>query len=271
MSDIHTHTVKPTIEEPFVRPAAAAELCLDMFFRKRGLIASSWLFQAELASFVNPYLFFFCFVIQASALDALLDDSVMFAKKLRDMGQPVSLKVVEDLPHGFLSLAQLSRETEVASDICVKQIRKVFLKDCVAPALQQHANLEDTYMSSNSPRWLNSVGSLEVKRKTWHYAVKTKQNGAINSCTNSWGSGLKWGKLRSCTLYVYCTKFLQVFQPALQETTQVFIATRFSFVSSNAKKNGLTTWCARKDQQLFLPLISGPAVFTLCMKKCLCY
>lgn len=81
-----------------------------------------------------------------------MDDSVMFAKKLRDMGQPVSLTVVEDLPHGFLSLAQLSRETEVASDICVKQIRKIFLKDSQAPVPLQHPDLEDTYMSSNSSR-----------------------------------------------------------------------------------------------------------------------
>ncbi|KAL6099449.1 lipe [Pungitius sinensis] len=64
--------------------------------------------------------------IVASALDALLDDSVMFAKKLRDMGQPVSLTVVEDLPHGFLSLYQLAKETEVAADICVEQMRTIF-------------------------------------------------------------------------------------------------------------------------------------------------
>ncbi|KAJ8000309.1 hypothetical protein DPEC_G00203500 [Dallia pectoralis] len=62
----------------------------------------------------------------ASALDALLDDSVMFAKKLRDMGQPVTLRVVEDLPHGFLSLSGLAKETKVASDICVERIRAVF-------------------------------------------------------------------------------------------------------------------------------------------------
>ncbi|XP_028976239.2 hormone-sensitive lipase isoform X2 [Esox lucius] len=60
----------------------------------------------------------------ASALDALLDDSVMFAKKLRDMGQPVTLVVVEDLPHGFLSLSGLAKEIQVASDICVERIRK---------------------------------------------------------------------------------------------------------------------------------------------------
>ncbi len=59
-------------------------------------------------------------------MDALLDDSVMFAKKLRNMNQPVTLTVVEDLPHGFLSLFQLSKETQEASNICVKQIREVF-------------------------------------------------------------------------------------------------------------------------------------------------
>lgn len=64
--------------------------------------------------------------IVASALDALLDDSVMFAKKLRNMNQPVTLTVVEDLPHGFLSLVQLSKETQEASEICVKRIREVF-------------------------------------------------------------------------------------------------------------------------------------------------
>ncbi|XP_068431477.1 lipase, hormone-sensitive a isoform X2 [Clinocottus analis] len=64
--------------------------------------------------------------IVASALDALLDDSVMFAKKLRDMGQPVHLTVVEDLPHGFLSLYQLAKETDVAADICVEEMRTIF-------------------------------------------------------------------------------------------------------------------------------------------------
>lgn len=50
----------------------------------------------------------------------------MFARKLRAMGQPVSLTVVEDLPHGFLSLAQLARETEVASSVCMEQLRLIF-------------------------------------------------------------------------------------------------------------------------------------------------
>lgn len=59
-------------------------------------------------------------------MDALLDDSVMFAKKLKNIDQPVTLTVVEDIPHGFLSLSQLCKETKDASDICVARIREVF-------------------------------------------------------------------------------------------------------------------------------------------------
>lgn len=86
---------------------------------------------------------------QASALDALLDDSVMFAKKLRDMGQPVSLTVVEDLPHGFLSLSQLSKETEGAAEMCVEQMRAIFQQEDRRPALRKRPTLEETYQSSS--------------------------------------------------------------------------------------------------------------------------
>ncbi|XP_051018565.1 hormone-sensitive lipase isoform X1 [Acomys russatus] len=61
----------------------------------------------------------------ACALDPMLDDSVMFARRLRDLGQPVTLNVVEDLPHGFLSLAALCRETRQAAQLCVQRIRLV--------------------------------------------------------------------------------------------------------------------------------------------------
>ncbi|KAI4817624.1 hypothetical protein KUCAC02_011007 [Chaenocephalus aceratus] len=87
--------------------------------------------------------------IVASALDALLDDSVMFAKKLRDMGQPVSLTVVEDLPHGFLSLSQLSKETEGAAEMCVEQMRAIFQQEDRRPALRKRPTLEETYQSSS--------------------------------------------------------------------------------------------------------------------------
>ncbi|KAM6154182.1 hormone-sensitive lipase [Erethizon dorsatum] len=63
--------------------------------------------------------------IVACALDPMLDDSVMFARRLRALGQPVTLRVVEDLPHGFLSLASLCRETRQAAQLCVERIRLI--------------------------------------------------------------------------------------------------------------------------------------------------
>ncbi|PWA16791.1 hypothetical protein CCH79_00017867, partial [Gambusia affinis] len=91
----------------------------------------------------------------ASALDALLDDSVMFAKKLRAMGQAVTLTVVDDLPHGFLSLVQICKETQFACDICVSRIRMVFQPDAASAALAD-ADL--------APRC--RVGSATTGRKT---------------------------------------------------------------------------------------------------------
>ncbi|XP_077839053.1 hormone-sensitive lipase isoform X8 [Macaca mulatta] len=71
--------------------------------------------------------------IVACALDPMLDDSVMFARRLRNLGQPVTLRVVEDLPHGFLTLAALCRETRQAAELCVERIRLV-LTPPAAPA-----------------------------------------------------------------------------------------------------------------------------------------
>ncbi|XP_036603833.1 hormone-sensitive lipase isoform X1 [Trichosurus vulpecula] len=65
--------------------------------------------------------------IVACALDPMLDDSVMFARRLRGLGRPVSLRVVEDLPHGFLSLAALCRETRQATALCVERIRLILM------------------------------------------------------------------------------------------------------------------------------------------------
>lgn len=73
-------------------------------------------------------------------MDALLDDSVMFAKKLRNINQPVTLTVVEDLPHGFLSLVQFSKETQDAADMCVRKIREVFQQEEL-PADQRQPGL----------------------------------------------------------------------------------------------------------------------------------
>ncbi|KAK6323510.1 hypothetical protein J4Q44_G00058490 [Coregonus suidteri] len=97
--------------------------------------------------------------LAVSALDALLDDSVMFAKKLRDVGQPVTLRVVEDLPHGFLSLLGISEETQVASDICVERIRQVFQQQTLPYCTRKAPKFERT----NHGAWKKIVVLREVE------------------------------------------------------------------------------------------------------------
>ncbi|XP_029115986.1 hormone-sensitive lipase isoform X3 [Scleropages formosus] len=87
--------------------------------------------------------------IVACALDPMLDDSVMFAKRLRNIDQPVTLRVVEDLPHGFLSLSQLSRETREAANVCVERIREVFTQQGPPLTTQKHRKLERTGQGVN--------------------------------------------------------------------------------------------------------------------------
>ncbi|KAM3922497.1 hormone-sensitive lipase isoform 2-T2 [Leptodactylus fuscus] len=85
--------------------------------------------------------------IVACALDPMLDDSVMFAKRLRALNRPVTLKVVDDLPHGFLTLAHLSQETRNATNVCIQRIKQVLREDPPAPpaaAPRKHRKLERT-------------------------------------------------------------------------------------------------------------------------------
>lgn len=98
--------------------------------------------------FIIPSPFAFCHdsspLSQACALDPMLDDSVMFAKRLRNIDQPVTLCVVDDLPHGFLTLSQLSRETREAANVCVERIRAVFTQTDTPPEPRKHRKVERT-------------------------------------------------------------------------------------------------------------------------------
>lgn len=70
----------------------------------------------------------------------------MFAKRLRSLEQPVTLCVVDDLPHGFLTLSQLSKETREAANVCVERIRAVFTQKETPPEPRKHRKLERTKM-----------------------------------------------------------------------------------------------------------------------------
>ena len=68
---------------------------------------------------------FFCFIFQACHFDPLLDDSVMFARKLQSLNKPVDLHIVDSLPHGFLNFANTSPEAKQASKYCLNKIKDV--------------------------------------------------------------------------------------------------------------------------------------------------
>ncbi|EDQ89034.1 uncharacterized protein MONBRDRAFT_25836 [Monosiga brevicollis MX1] len=61
----------------------------------------------------------------AAGLDPLLDDSIMFARRLRDLGCPVHLRVFNSVPHGFLSLPRAGVDIEEANDYCIEKMREV--------------------------------------------------------------------------------------------------------------------------------------------------
>ena len=65
--------------------------------------------------------------MQACHLDPLLDDSVMFAKRLDEAGAEVHLDVFDDLPHGFLNFTLISREAKLGCDTCIVRIREILL------------------------------------------------------------------------------------------------------------------------------------------------
>ncbi|XP_031830547.1 hormone-sensitive lipase [Nomia melanderi] len=58
-------------------------------------------------------------------LDPCLDDSVMFARKLRLLGVLVTLDILPGLPHGFLNLILVSKEANEGSELCVRRIQEL--------------------------------------------------------------------------------------------------------------------------------------------------
>ncbi|KAK7105785.1 hypothetical protein V1264_017119 [Littorina saxatilis] len=82
------------------------------------LLAPDWLLQGL------PHV---CLV--ACHLDPLLDDSVMFTRRLRSLGKSVELLFVDDLPHGFLNFSMVSRDAKRASDMCCAKLGQLLHLD----------------------------------------------------------------------------------------------------------------------------------------------
>ena len=54
----------------------------------------------------------------------MLDDSVMFAKRLKALGKEVHMELINDLPHGFLNFVLVSQDAKQGSETCIKHLKK---------------------------------------------------------------------------------------------------------------------------------------------------
>ncbi|CAF4875604.1 unnamed protein product [Pieris macdunnoughi] len=68
-------------------------------------------------------------------MDPCLDDCVMFAKKLKRLGNEVEIDVVEGLPHGFLNLSLMAKEANDASLQCIERIKQLLDADALSANL----------------------------------------------------------------------------------------------------------------------------------------
>ncbi|XP_022178761.1 hormone-sensitive lipase [Myzus persicae] len=59
-------------------------------------------------------------------MDPCLDDCVMFAKRLKELGKKVNMDILKGLPHGFLNLAITCKEAHEGSVLCAQRIADLF-------------------------------------------------------------------------------------------------------------------------------------------------
>ena len=59
-------------------------------------------------------------------MDSVLDDAISMAQKLKSAKQPVTLNVVDNLPHAFLTLVTAGNNTDmnVANKLCLDYMKK---------------------------------------------------------------------------------------------------------------------------------------------------
>lgn len=64
---------------------------------------------------------------KACHMDPLLDDTITFARRVRDCGGKVmAVDLLDNLPHGFLNFTLISPECREGAKICLNHIREAF-------------------------------------------------------------------------------------------------------------------------------------------------
>lgn len=86
------------MQNPYMNPFEASEEQLRNFPPVKLLVTRKCNSQQILLNYL----------LQTTDLDPLLDENVMFAKKLRKANNKVTLDILPGLPHGFLSLSMVS-------------------------------------------------------------------------------------------------------------------------------------------------------------------
>lgn len=96
-------------------------------------------------------LFFFS---QTCHFDPLLDDSVQLCKRMRQLGKTADLTVLEDLPHGFLNFALISKEARQGSNVCVSKLRKLLQVSWIFERLYLFLLNSFLFTNSSPEMWL---------------------------------------------------------------------------------------------------------------------
>lgn len=81
--------------------------------------------------------------------DFCLDDDVTMAKLLKSVGVPVTLDILEQLPHGFLSLSMVSQEAHVGCKKAISHIKGLLDMNedpasCAAPSAASTTSTSNT-------------------------------------------------------------------------------------------------------------------------------
>ncbi|XP_063725966.1 uncharacterized protein LOC134853924 isoform X2 [Symsagittifera roscoffensis] len=94
--------------------------------------------------------------ILCGAMDPLLDESVVFAKRLKKLNNDVTFDVLESLPHGFLNFVLVSKLCRDASDLCQKRISDV-LNQSNSAASNQSTSKTNSSASEIDPNRSESI------------------------------------------------------------------------------------------------------------------
>ncbi|CDW59784.1 HSL N and Abhydrolase 3 domain containing protein [Trichuris trichiura] len=105
------------LDEPRVLKGFPADLiALKQNMRSEDPFISPLLASDELLAEMPPT------SILACHLDPLLDDSVTFAKRLRDVGVSHTFDLLDLVPHGFMNLIPFSEECRAATLTCIERV-----------------------------------------------------------------------------------------------------------------------------------------------------